>query len=124
MDFRILFLAGLIPVALLLGVSREIISRGYPQPVLQRYLLILALAAGVLTAGTVHAVKAVAVRPAVTATTAGLGNTPVSILEDIAATVVSILAIVIPILIFVILLLILALLVWFFWRKLKPARTT
>ena len=53
MDLRILFLAGLIPVAFLIGVSREIISRGYPQPVLQRYLLILALAAGVILLGVI-----------------------------------------------------------------------
>lgn len=80
---------------------------------------VLALAAGILTAGTVHAVKSVAVRPAVTATTAGIGNTPVSILEDITATVVSVLAIAIPILIFIILLVILALLVWMLWSRIR-----
>jgi hypothetical protein len=101
--------------AIVFAASAQVFSDIHP---------VLALAAGVLTAGTVHAVKAVAIRPAVTATTAGLGNTPVSVLEDIAATVVSILAIIIPILIFVILLVILALLVWFFWKKLRPARTT
>lgn len=83
---------------------------------------VLALAAGLLTAGTVHAVKAVAVRPAITATTGGVGNTPVSILEDVAATVISILSIVIPILIFIILLLVLALLVWFLWQRANASR--
>ena len=60
---------------------------------------VIALAAGVLVAGGVHAVKSVAVRPAVTATTGGAGNVPVSILEDIISTGLSILSIVIPILI-------------------------
>ncbi len=78
---------------------------------------VLALAAGILTAGAVHTVKAVAVRPVVTATTGGLGNTPVSVLEDVAATVISVLAIVIPILIFIILLLVIGLLVWYLWKR-------
>lgn len=60
---------------------------------------VIALGAGLLVAGSVHAVKAVAIRPAVTATTGGVGNTPVSMLEDFLATVVSVLAIVLPILI-------------------------
>ena len=60
---------------------------------------VIALAAGVLVAGGVHAVKSVAVRPAVTATTGGAGNVPVSILEDVISTTLSILSIVIPILI-------------------------
>jgi len=58
---------------------------------------VIALGAGLLVAGSVHAVKAVAIRPAVTATTGGAGNTPVSMLEDFLATVVSVLAIVLPI---------------------------
>jgi len=60
---------------------------------------VIALGAGLLVAGSVHAIKAVAIRPAVTATTGGVGNTPVSMLEDFLATVVSVLAIVLPILI-------------------------
>ena len=60
---------------------------------------VIALGAGLLVAGSVHAVKAVAIRPAVTATTGGLGNTPVSMLEDFLATVVSVFAIILPILI-------------------------
>ena len=54
---------------------------------------VLALAAGLLIAGGVHAAKAGALRPAVTATTGGVGNVAVSILEDIVSTVLSILAI-------------------------------
>ena len=58
---------------------------------------ILAVLAGVILAGGVHTVKGVA-RPAVTATTAGTGNWFVSILEDIAAVMVSIFSLLLPIL--------------------------
>ncbi|MBI9048863.1 MAG: DUF4126 domain-containing protein [Anaerolineaceae bacterium] len=58
---------------------------------------ILSLGAGLLIAGGTHAAKSLAIRPAVTATTAGVGNTPVSILEDLTSTVLSVLSIVIPI---------------------------
>ncbi len=46
---------------------------------------VFALACGLLVAGSVHAVKSVAVRPMVTATTGGAGNIPVSIAEDVVA---------------------------------------
>jgi hypothetical protein len=58
---------------------------------------ILSLGAGLLIAGGTHAAKSLAVRPAVTAATAGAGNTPVSILEDLVSTMLSIVSIVIPI---------------------------
>lgn len=58
---------------------------------------LLALGAGLVVAGGVHAVKGVA-RPVVTATTAGTGNWLVSILEDIVAFFTSVLAIFLPIL--------------------------
>ena len=64
---------------------------------------ILALAAGLLLAGGVHATKAAA-RPMVTVTTAGVGNPVVSTLEDIVATIVSVLAVVLPIIAAVLLL--------------------
>ena len=57
---------------------------------------LLALIAGLLVAGGVHATKT-AVRPAVTVTTAGIGNPVVSMLEDITAFVISLLAIIVPI---------------------------
>ncbi len=60
---------------------------------------ILSLISGLLVAGGVHTVKAAAVRPAISATTGGLGNTPVSILEDIISTIMSILAILLPFLV-------------------------
>jgi hypothetical protein len=77
----------------------------------------LAIVAGLLVAGTVHAAKSAAVRPAVTATTGGLGNIPVSIAEDITATVVSILAIVIPVLLMMILIVVTAYIIWRVWRR-------
>ena len=76
---------------------------------------VLALICGLLVAGSVHAVKAVAVRPIVTATTGGAGNIPVSIAEDIFSTVMSILAIVVPILVGVLLILMVVLLLQ--WRQ-------
>jgi hypothetical protein len=64
---------------------------------------VFALALGLLVAGSVHAVKSIAVRPMVTATTAGTGNIAVSVLEDIVSTIVSILSIVLPVFIIIIL---------------------
>ncbi len=56
---------------------------------------LLAVVAGVLVAGSVHATKGI-VRPAVTATTAGTGNWAVSLTEDVIATGMSMLAIFLP----------------------------
>jgi hypothetical protein len=78
---------------------------------------ILAMAAGLLIAGGVHAVKSVAVRPAVTASTAGAGNLPVSIMEDVVSTLLSILAIVIPVLVAAIVILMVSLIIWWIWRR-------
>jgi uncharacterized membrane protein len=58
---------------------------------------ILALVAGLLVSGGVHAVKSLAVRPLVTATTGGAANIPVSIAEDATSTVVSLLSVVLPV---------------------------
>ena len=96
--------------AIVFAASANVITEVHP---------VLALGAGVLVSGTVHAVKAAAVRPAVTASTGGVGNVPVSIAEDIFATGLSILAIIIPILIGFIFILFTALVVWLFWRRNK-----
>ena len=76
--------------AILFAASARVITNVHP---------VLALALGVLVAGSVHATKSLLIRPAVTATTGGAGNIPVSILEDIISTVVSFFSIVMPILI-------------------------
>lgn len=78
---------------------------------------ILAMGMGLLVAGGVHAVKAGAVRPAVTAATGGAGNVPVSILEDVTSTLISILAVVIPVVIACLLVLLTAGVIWWFWRR-------
>jgi hypothetical protein len=78
---------------------------------------VLSMAAGLLVAGGVHAVKSLAVRPAVTATTGGVGNVPISILEDLISTVLSILSVVIPILIGSVLILFTAWVIWRMWRR-------
>ncbi len=78
---------------------------------------VLAMAAGLLVSGGVHATKSAAIRPAVTATTGGAGNVPVSILEDILSTVLSLLAIIIPIIIAMMVILITSWLVWWLWRR-------
>ncbi len=78
---------------------------------------ILAVALGVLVAGSVHGVKSLAVRPAVTATTGGAANTPVSILEDVTSAVVSVLSIVVPVFIACLMVMFTAWVVWLLWRR-------
>jgi hypothetical protein len=78
---------------------------------------VLALACGLLVAGGVHTVKSVAIRPAVTATTGGTANVPVSLAEDGVATLVSILSIVVPILVGIILIILVTLIIWWFRRR-------
>jgi hypothetical protein len=58
---------------------------------------ILALIAGLFISGSVHAVKSLAIRPAVTATTGGAANIPVSIVEDVTSGTVSILSVIVPV---------------------------
>ncbi|MBI1882574.1 MAG: DUF4126 domain-containing protein, partial [Chloroflexi bacterium] len=59
---------------------------------------VLAVIAGLLLAGSVHAVKTAA-RPVVTATTAGMGNWAVSLVEDVLALISTMMAILAPILV-------------------------
>jgi len=84
---------------------------------------VLALGAGLLVAGTVHLIKSGIVRPAVTATTGGAGNVPVSIAEDVISTVLSILAVVIPILIGTLLIVIASFIIWRIWRRMNKETT-
>ena len=78
---------------------------------------VLALACGLLVAGSVHVAKAGAVRPMVTATTGGAGNIPVSIAEDIVSTVLSILAIVLPILVGTLMVVLAAFIICWLYRR-------
>lgn len=85
---------------------------------------IIAIICGLLVAGGVHTVKAVAIRPAVTVTTGGAANIPVSIAEDIIAAVISFLSIVLPILAVVFVLLVIILITWWFIRRSKKRKMT
>jgi len=83
---------------------------------------VLGLIAGLLVSGGVHAVKTLAVRPAINAATGGLGNVPASIGEQATSTVVSVLSVIIPVIIAVILVIILAIvIIWSNSRKRKAA---
>ena len=77
---------------------------------------ILALACGLLVAGSVHLVKSAAVRPFVTAATAGVGNIPVSIAEDVTSTAVSFASVLLPLAI-VVLAAILVLALFWWWAR-------
>jgi hypothetical protein len=94
--------------AIVFAASAHVITNIHP---------LLALACGLIVAGGAHVVKAAAVRPAVTATTGGAGNVPVSIAEDVISTVLSILSVVIPILVGILLVVLVAFIIWWFWRR-------
>ena len=77
---------------------------------------VLAATCGVILAGGVHAVKAVG-RPAITATTAGVGNPVVSTIEDMISLGTSVLAIVAPYLVAALVVIALALFTWWYMRR-------
>ena len=94
--------------AIVFAASAKVLTVNYP---------VLSLACGLLIAGGVHAVKALALRPAVTATTAGAGNVPVSLAEDGLAVVTSFLAVVLPVILAGLFVLLAAWLIWWLWRR-------
>jgi hypothetical protein len=94
--------------AILFAASATVITEIHP---------IISIAAGLLVAGSVHAVKAAAVRPAITATTAGAANVPVSILEDVISTTLSVLSIVLPIVVGIVLLILAIWIIWWLTRR-------
>jgi hypothetical protein len=94
--------------AILFAASAQVITDIHP---------VLALAAGLLIAGGVHAAKAGALRPAVTTTTGGLGNAAVSTLEDLVATALSLISVIVPILVGIIMVPVLILIVWIASRR-------
>lgn len=99
--------------AIVFAASAKVITDIHP---------VLSLSAGLLVAGGVHAVKSAAVRPAVTVTTGGVGNVPVSIAEDALATLLSILAVVVPVIISIFLILFAIWLLWWVWRRSNKER--
>lgn len=76
----------------------------------------VALICGLLVAGGVHAAKATA-RPVITATTGGLGNPVVSLLEDIVSAITAIVSILLPALAALVIVIVLALFAWWFFRR-------
>lgn len=74
--------------AVVFAAQDNLISNAHP---------VLAGSLGVVLAGSVHAARG-ALRPAVTATTGGIGNPFVSALEDLVSAVFTILAVVVPVL--------------------------
>ena len=99
--------------AIVFAASAKVITDVHP---------VLSLAAGLLIAGGVHAVKAAAVRPAVTATTGGAGNVPVSVAEDVVSTILAIMAILIPVILTAIIIILTSLIVWLIWRRMNRER--
>lgn len=94
--------------AIVFAASADVVTDIHP---------VLALAAGLLVAGTVHLTKSGVVRPAVTAATGGAGNVPVSIAEDVTSTVLSIVAVILPILIGTLLVVIASFIIWRIWKQ-------
>lgn len=94
--------------AIVFAASAQVITDVHP---------VLSLILGLLVSGSIHAAKSIAVRPAVSATTGGVGNIPVSILEDTISTVTSIVSVVIPVLVGFFLLFIAGLIIWFLLRR-------
>lgn len=99
--------------AIVFAASAEVITDIHP---------VLSLACGLLVAGGVHAAKSLAVRPAVTATTGGVGNVPVSILEDMVSTLLSFLSVVIPVMIVILAMWITTWVIWRMSRRANNAR--
>jgi len=95
--------------AILFAASGNVISEMSP---------VLAMICGLLVAGAVHSVKT-AVRPAITATTAGLGTPVVSVAEDVVSGVTTITAVIVPALAAFLVLALFMLAVWLIvrWRE-------
>ncbi len=83
---------------------------------------VFSMVLGILVAGSVHAVKAVAIRPAVTAATGGTANIPVSVAEDLLSTILSLISTLLPILIAVLMLLLSFFLFWLVARRRRVVR--
>ncbi len=99
--------------AILFAASANVITEIHP---------VISIAAGLLVAGGVHAIKSAIIRPAVTATTAGLGDVPVSLAEDLVSTTLSILSVVIPVVVGIIMLAFAAWIIWWLTRRMRRRR--
>ncbi|HSN93535.1 MAG TPA: DUF4126 domain-containing protein [Anaerolineaceae bacterium] len=79
---------------------------------------ILSVIAGILVAGSVHVAKSAAVRPLISAASAGTASPVASFIEDILATALSVLSVVLPVLMLIFLILTIWWVVWIV-RKFK-----
>lgn len=86
---------------------------------------VVAMVAGLTVAGSLHAGRA-AIRPVATATTGGIGNPILSLLEDLVSLVLSVLAIFVPLLAFALFLVLLFVMLasWRRFRRRPRARRT
>ncbi len=80
--------------AIVFAAQENLLSNAHP---------VLAGGVGLVLGGSVHAARST-IRPAVTATTGGIGNPIVSFVEDAVSLVLTVLAVVVPVLAFVALL--------------------
>jgi hypothetical protein len=96
--------------AIVFAASAHVISNVHP---------VIAMICGLFVAGTVHGVKALAIRPAVTATTGGTANPIVSTIEDIIATVLSIIAVLIPVILGALICVVTAWIIWLILRRIN-----
>lgn len=99
--------------AILFAASAQVVVDIHP---------VVAMIAGLIVAGGVHVAKSAAVRPAVTGATGGTGNVVVSVVEDVTATFLSILAVVLPVLIAAFVILFTAFVIWWLWRRANKLR--
>lgn len=100
--------------AIMMLAQQNLLSHSHPG---------LAAAAGVVLGGSVHLSRS-AVRPVVTAGTAGVGNPVVSTVEDVVSLALTVLAVVVPVLAFVALV-VGSVLLWrkvHSWRRRRAAR--
>lgn len=80
---------------------------------------VLSMICGLLVAGSVHAAKSLVARPVIEASTAGVGVPVVSTIEDVLATIISVLSVALPILMVILVFMLIWWVSWFFQRRRK-----
>jgi len=79
----------------------------------------LSMICGLLVAGSVHAAKSLVARPVIEASTVGVGVPVVSTIEDVLATIISVLSVALPILMVILVFMLIWWVSWFFQRRRK-----
>ena len=80
---------------------------------------VFSMICGLLVAGSVHAAKSLVARPVIEASTAGVGVPVVSTIEDVLATIISVLSVALPILMVILVFMLIWWVSWFFQRRRK-----